>query len=157
MSKTISAAATGLPNRRTALLASLAGLGAAVSLPKVAKAAAASTDPIFAAIEKHKAANAAYEAALAPCGKVVGRDLPHLEGALDAATEAEEEARYDMHEAVPTTIAGLVAYVAYWSEYVGPYREDGMGQLTEIGWEAIPTIAEAMEALFPAPVEGDAA
>lgn len=99
-----------------------------------------SVDPIFAAIEKHKAAYAAFEVALEPDdgdGPDVGR-----------MSEAEQEARYDMHEAVPQTVAGLSAYVAYWNRYLGPPKDGGAGQLS-MGWEALPTIAEALETLFP--------
>ena len=48
-----------------------------------------------------------------------------------------------MHQAVPTTMAGLAAYVAYWHAYTSPPGLR-LTQLEEIGWEAVPTIAEAM-------------
>lgn len=129
----------------------LRGFAAApfVSLPALAAVQTpTSVDPIFAAIEKHKAAQAAFDAALEPDdgdGPDVGR-----------MSDAEREARYDMHEIGPQTVAGLVAYVTYWNRYIGPPREGGVGQL-DIGWEALPTIAEALEKLFPVATKGGVA
>ncbi|WP_131113391.1 hypothetical protein [Lichenihabitans psoromatis] len=105
-------------------------------------------DPIFAAIDNHKAANAAFLAALNKTAWL-SRPPSDLAAATEAASEAEVEARHDMHEVVPQTIAGLAAYVAYWSAFVGPDLDDGLGEVSSIGWEAISTIAQASAALFP--------
>ena len=122
----------------------LRGLAAApfVSLPALAAVQMLnSVDPIFAAIEKHKAAQAAFDAAIV----VDDGDGPDVE----TTSDAEREARYDMHEIGPQTVTGLVAYVTYWNKFIGPPREGGIGQLS-IGWEALSTIADALEKLFPA-------
>lgn len=73
---------------------------------------------------------------------------------VEATGDAEREARFDMHQTVPQTIPGLLAYIGYWTEYTGPVREGGNGNLEDVGWEALPTIAEAMAALFPAGAKG---
>ncbi len=108
----------------------------------------AETDPVFAAIEKHRAAAAAFEKSFDESARMV--DIPaDIEDRQSAAGDAETEARHDMHQVVPTTLAGLAAYVAYWERFTNP-PELRMTQLEFIGWEAIPTIAEAMENLLQA-------
>jgi hypothetical protein len=97
----------------------------------VVSAATATPDPVFAAIEKHKAAWAAFEAADSKgCGII------HIPAEIEAdsfdASQVEEEARFDMHETVPQTIAGLAAYVAYWHEFTKPPEGKEFGQLDEI-------------------------
>jgi hypothetical protein len=123
-----------MSNRR-AFLTGLAALPLA-SLPALA------ADPVFAAIERHKLAVAlAAEAMERTCYTV---DIPDdLEAACDAAQDAEAKARHDMHAAVPTTLAGLKAYVASWHAYVS----DDWVVNEQIGWEAIDTIAEALRGM----------
>ena len=105
-------------------------------------------DPIFGLIENHKAARVAFDAVLEPTAHLV-KTPKHLEVAVEAAADAEREARYDMHETTPMTLAGLAAYVAYFHDYVKVPEGMKLGQLEEIGWEALPTIAEAMTNLLP--------
>ena len=109
---------------------------------------AAEPDPIFAAIERHREAAAAFEASFEESRHMV--HIPaDIEGRQTVAGDAETEARFDMHQAVPTTMAGLAAYIAHWRTYTSPAGKR-FGPLEEIGWEAIPTIAEAMANLLPA-------
>ncbi len=125
--------------RRTAIFGAMALAAAPVAaLP----ALAAEPDPVFAAIERHRAAEAAFQASLdESTGMVhVSNDIADRQR---AASDAETEARYDMHQAVPTTMAGLASYVAYWHAHTSPPGLR-LTLLEEIGWEAIPTIAEAM-------------
>ena len=85
--------------------------GTAVNVAALAtiRPAAAASDPIFALIEEHKKANADFYAAL----KVVP-------GTLDPDPEKEElfgsregEARWTLTSTAPTTLAGLLALLAY--------------------------------------------
>ena len=125
--------------RRTAIFGAMALAAAPVAaLP----ALAADPDPILAAIKRHRAAEAAFQASFDESANMVR--IPYdIAERQSAAGDAETEARYDMHQVVPTTMAGLAAYVAYWHAYTSPPGLR-LTQLEEIGWEAVPTIAEAM-------------
>jgi hypothetical protein len=96
-------------NRR-ALVAGAAITTAA--LPVASIPAAALADPIYAAIEAHKAKNAVFRAACAqvydgpPC-----RD--EEEAGVHAALDAESAAARAMFLTVPTTLAGIAALVDY--------------------------------------------
>jgi hypothetical protein len=79
----------------------------AAALPAIAAPVtilAGEPDPIFAAIEDHRAKNAAFRAALHD-----GSD----EEAQFAACDIEWDAAHDMFLTVPTTRAGIEALVAY--------------------------------------------
>ncbi len=102
---------------------------------------AAEPDPIFDAIERHRAAEAAFVEMVSTSDDFDDRHR--------VASDAEIVARHDMHQAVPTTMAGLAAYVAHWSAFTNPPEfRLRLTQLDEIGWEAVPTIAEAMANLL---------
>jgi hypothetical protein len=87
--------------RRTAL-ASLATLAAA---PAGAMAAKPPADPILAAIERHREAFAAFEAA------------PSWGGDCCAEGEANREAAEALASAVPTTMQGTVALLDYLRDF----------------------------------------
>ena len=118
---------------------------AAAALPS-ALDPAAKPDPVFAAIERHREAVAAFDASFDESAGMV--HIPaDIEDRQSVAGDAETEARFDMHQTVPTTMAGLAAYVGYWDAFTSP---PGLriGPLESIGWEAVPTIAEAMANLL---------
>lgn len=134
-------------SRRRAIFGAVSATGllrGLVALPLIGGATTITSDPVFAAIEKHRAAQEAFEASFDESARMVD-----IEDRQSAAGAVECEARHDMHAAVPTTLAGLAAYVAYWEALVDP---PGLRftQLEEIGWKAIPTIAEALEHLLQA-------
>ncbi len=87
----------------------------ALALPAVA--AAEPADPVFAAIERHRAAVAAFRAAINQADEVLAKQEDREvtqgdEGAEVATGEAEDEARADLLEA-PTTVAGVGALLRY--------------------------------------------
>jgi hypothetical protein len=98
-----------------------------------------SDDPIFAAIERHKAACAAFNA---ECGK-----LDEIEGELtredlapyNAADEAEHAARLELAETTPTTRDGASAALALLT------AGDGLGHYPEI----MAFAATLVDALWP--------
>ena len=101
----------------------LAGLAAApvAGLPAIA-GAVAGNDPIFAAIERHKAAWSAF---LPTCdltdevlAKQQGREVSEAdEAAHEAADDAESEALDALVETAPTTKAGARAAIEWLIEY----------------------------------------
>ncbi|MFO1125122.1 MAG: hypothetical protein U1E25_07460 [Methylocystis sp.] len=101
----------------------MAGVAAApvAGLPAIA-GAVAEDDPIFAAIERHKAAWLAF---LPTCdltdivlAKQQGRDITEFdEAAFDAANDAETEALEALIETEPTTKAGARAAIKWLLEY----------------------------------------
>ena len=90
----------------------------APSLARDVLALALSVDPIFAAIERHKAAEAAYVAAMDPAEEAWCRQrglecTPAAVAAHDAASKAANAAMEALIETVPTTLAGVRAALAY--------------------------------------------
>ena len=86
----------------------LAGLGTLATVAPVAAAPAlAGTDPIFAAIEAHKVAWAAYGEAISAACEV------------EEAGEASWAAWHAMLATRPATLAGLLAFVNYAAHYDG--------------------------------------
>ncbi|KAA2241144.1 hypothetical protein F0L46_04925 [Salinarimonas soli] len=92
-------------------------------------AAAPKPDPIFAAIEAHKAAEREWLAAVAissplreetPDGKVAHARTNNL-------NDAEKDALWEMVSTAPTTLAGLTALLAYLptTQYVSEHNFDG--------------------------------
>lgn len=107
------------PSRR----AMLAGLAAApvAGLPAIIDAAAAG-DPIFAAIDRHKAAWAEFSATCDLTDEVLaehqGREITKADrAAYRAADRAEDEARDALVATVPTTKAGALAVMAWLHEF----------------------------------------
>jgi hypothetical protein len=105
------------------------------------QAAARGTDPIYAAIEAHKAARettlaevaryAELERQLQACGRLETakrhederRRGEEIEADIEEAHEAEADAACDLLSVTPTTIAGVVALLAHARDY----DIDGMG------------------------------
>lgn len=107
----------------------LKSLGAGAALGAIPLAVSAAEDPIFGAIEAHKAAYAAWMPFLdVESDQICG--TPEYEAARLAAapySEAETSAMYALCEVTPTTIAGISALLKYilneqpdclnWEEY----------------------------------------
>jgi hypothetical protein len=103
---------SSLSTNRRALLTTVCGAVAAavVDMPAVA---ATVPDPIYAAIEEHKAAHIAFSSAVAVSG-VLFPDHPDYQLANAAAAgDAAMQTAIDITAIVPTTIAGVVALLGY--------------------------------------------
>ena len=102
----------------------------------------ASADPIFAAIEAHRAAYVDLSRALSVLGKLPPTD-PEYEEANATAETADDEvfcSAHDLAKIMPTTLAGAVALLEYihffnqgglpesnhelWPYDIGPHREE---------------------------------
>jgi hypothetical protein len=97
---------------RRALAAGLA-LAPIAGFPGIAGAVTID-DPVFAAIEMHKAAHRAFEDACILTDEVVaekeGREVTEVDEALRSRCSiAEDQARFDLAHTVPTTRAGAQA------------------------------------------------
>jgi hypothetical protein len=110
------------------ILATAGGLGVPALAVGVAAAtpssAAPSIDPVFAAIERHKEAFAAFDAVCPRLDSALadqeGRTITEDDqDAYDEAQEGETEAFEAMAD-LPTSIAGLRALLAYIVEYEDP-------------------------------------
>jgi hypothetical protein len=101
-------------SRRAALIGA-AAVPAAVALP--ALAAAAEPDPIFAAIELHRAAAERWQilANESPKGEA---DYPVFQEDFNDAGSDNNDAVDALAETVPTTMAGVVALFDYINRYV---------------------------------------
>lgn len=89
--------------------AALAGITtAAIARP----AASMTPDPVFAAIERHKAASVLFDAA---CDVQVTSDA-HLDAAREAGHAADAIA-IEMIETRPTTLAGILALLRYTADF----------------------------------------
>jgi hypothetical protein len=105
-------------NRRS-LVASAAALPA-LAMPAAADQLAHEPDPIFAAIEKYRVADATfiahcyYEDNLAGSGhKLSPAPNDFRTPEMVAAVEASRAARAELAKTAPTTLAGMVAYLDY--------------------------------------------
>jgi hypothetical protein len=137
--------------RRNALtsIAAFAGVGAAMT-PAALAAPAATPDPIFAAIEAHKAVQHEYGNALA---RDPDFDTPAVKAAADAACAA--------HAAVlatpPTTLTGVAAVLAFagtemFDDDIGDSvlayaYESGRGRLKDAARNFLPMIGETVARL----------
>jgi hypothetical protein len=107
-----------MPNlSRRYLVASAAALPA-LAVPAVAPELASDPDPIFAAIEKDRATDAAfiarcyYEDDLAGSGhKLTPAPDDHRTPEMVALVSASRAARAELANTAPTTLAGMVAYL----------------------------------------------
>ena len=118
-------------NRR----AVLAG-AAATAIPTAAVATLPNLepDPIFAAIQRHKDAYLAHGAA------------DTVDGDIDAAADADFDARDALLEIQPTTMAGAVALLRYSWEFCQQSGEEGIwGEAG--GYELHRHVADALEAM----------
>ena len=108
---------------RRGLLCAVATIPAATALAGVASLAAApalsaaalEADPIFAAIEAHRAANAAHETALAEVNRLQDEDFHAVDVAsiTGKACDDENEAFEILLGAPATTLQGLLAKLDY--------------------------------------------
>jgi hypothetical protein len=95
----------------------LAGMASAAVIPTAALGAAPSSDPIYAAIERHKAAMAPYDAAVAIRGAFrdadddTGEEVERMDEAVYAAWESCTQAALDLINTQPTTLAGILAAI----------------------------------------------
>lgn len=73
------------------------------------------SDPILAAIERHRAALLRFLAATRAVGRTMHRDAKHrkVKANYDTAFDACERASADLIEIVPTTLAGAAALLDY--------------------------------------------
>src|SRR6516165_1683785 len=104
-------------SRRSAL-AALASTAAATASGPVQ--AIAEPDPIFALIERHRAASDAYSAGVSAYGRAEEQKLPdemiQAEEQVPAASTARKESIEDLLSTEPTTIAGIAAVLDYVNE-----------------------------------------
>jgi hypothetical protein len=135
-------------NRRIFLTnaAGVAAGGAVLALaaipPTSALAApAGALDPVFALIEAHKVAEAALGATLRTLDHA-GREAAD-DALADASHEAECDVLYNLLEAIPTTLAGVVASLTYFRT-----APDGLYRLDVDMLDVLfGNLAEAIEAL----------
>jgi hypothetical protein len=129
------------PTRRRFLstAASVAAGGTALALAP--PPALAGHDPVFALIEVHRAADALLALACAEKCRLEGLGNWGADGGTEGAHDAEESALEDLIEAVPTTLAGVIASMTY---IVGLTHGD-YGRLADD--EIVPLLANLAEAL----------
>jgi hypothetical protein len=170
-SETLHTAPTGLARR--AFVTALAGGAAAAIVAPAASLAAGETDPIFAAIEKHRQLGVAFEAKLTEQSElervlpdeltrsclsyhtptIVETDAPEwiaAERAVHAIHDAESVAICEMAGVVPTTLAGVGALLSYAAEYSKrgfdwPDLESGDGRSGSFENYVMRNCAEALE------------
>jgi hypothetical protein len=114
---TNTSANTPLSSRRRFLVqaAGVAAGGATLGMALPLPAPAATPDPIFAVIEKHKALTVPFDAAwkargsFNDTGDYDQQSLKKLNDAIDAAGLPMEAAACDLLDTVPTTPAGIAA------------------------------------------------
>jgi hypothetical protein len=130
---------------RRAILAGAAALPA-LTLPAVAFTAAA-PDPIFAAIEYHRAARDAWWGLNDKAPDEVSDDLLSIRG------DAEQDALTDLLETRPTTVAGVIAVLRHVDQHLRQYEEEEtqpFGNCTDplasAGATFLATIAAALDA-----------
>jgi hypothetical protein len=107
---------------RRAILAGAAALPALAVIPAMALGSA-SNDPIFAAIECHRAADAAFW--LSPHGETDDEATERLE----RWSEPAELALADLLSTRPTTILGCVAVLRHLDHYLAEHEEPESGLL----------------------------
>jgi hypothetical protein len=111
----------------------LAGIASAAALPIAATAptAALAADPIFAAIERHKATAVIWDAAVDVRSNFNDRHMTderrkqrdELDDAVEDARAPCDQAGIDLVNTKPTTPAGIIAAIAYiWIQM----RDDGI-------------------------------
>jgi hypothetical protein len=119
-------------SRRAALAGALAAVPALAGAARSASPPMASTaDPIFAAIERHKAACDDFTAASGRTDPVAARRAGRVvtsadEAALEAAWERESEALEGLGAALPVTVAGARALIMHIIAYDSPEVSQNM-------------------------------
>jgi hypothetical protein len=111
-------------------------------------------DPIFALIERHRAATRAFAAAVSNKDKVQEAHWPWsdaperiaADAQYDAASDARQEAIEDLLSTEPTTFAGVAAVLDYVNEPSWDKEDDGKETILV---EAFETLQEAALAFLP--------
>ena len=114
---------------RRRFLSSAAGMaagGTALALAIPPTPAAAVSDPVFALIEIHGKADAAVGIVVAELIRRDDLDEPDDGSLIAGPSHDENVALADLLEAVPTTLAGIVAWVTYLTGVAerGPWKVD---------------------------------
>jgi hypothetical protein len=106
--------------------AGIAAGGAAIALAAPPARAATVSDPIFGLIEAHKRTAAALDIATAEVMRADELNEPHDDDLMDGPTDDDNAALAKLLEATPTTLAGIIAWVAYLKEAASrdPWRVD---------------------------------
>jgi hypothetical protein len=129
----------------------MAAGGTILALAAIPPAAAASApagqaagpDPVFALIVAHKAAAAVFAAAATEMSRLESIGDWDADGGTGATGDAELDALDDLIEAVPTTIAGVIASLVYVGGLV-----DGHGRIgDDLIAPLLANLAEALEGL----------
>jgi len=129
--RTVSAKGGVLPDGgHTTRRAALGALASALVIPKIA-ARAATADPIFAAIERHKIAWRAVGALSPTIDDVAamrkGREVARTErDAYERASATEENALAELLTATPETAAGMRAAIAYLVSFDDGYLSESV-------------------------------
>jgi hypothetical protein len=160
---------------RRGALGAIAAATAGVTIAGARPAdAAPAIDPIYAAIERHRAAAVVWDAAVDVRSDFDDRQMndeqrrqrDELDDAVDDAREPLTEAGVDLVTTAPTTLAGIIAavgyirtqmrdagsYMPYEVEFEFEYTEGCAGDAHDtMGWidAFLDTIAEAAAALQP--------
>ena len=94
----------------------IAGLAIGVLVPA---ASAMPTDPIYAAIDSHRAAHLRESELCAIAGDMTKMDSgkPAADAATSAASDAADDAAVALTNIRPTTLAGIVALLAYIDDF----------------------------------------
>jgi len=102
--------------RRHFLTVAVGGAAATLAIPATAEATGSPVDPIYAAIEQHKAACVPWDTAISVRGSYDESDdneTQRLDDAQDEAWEAVEQAGIDLITTGLTTPAGIITAVRY--------------------------------------------
>jgi hypothetical protein len=128
------------PTRRRFLTVAAAGaVGAAIPAADARVNPGHTADPIYAAIERHRALTIPFDAAwdarahfndCGDCDEKPSDELRRLNDAIDAAGLPMEAAACDLFSTVPTTPAGIVAAIRVIQTY---YRDDS-GRMPRGQW-----------------------
>jgi hypothetical protein len=109
------------------------------------------TDPVFEAIEKHRAAEAilakARELTAENKREAIGLTEEEAEGIYDPVWNAAQDARDELVAAVPQTKAGMRAKLVHLSEYYSELVCEGGYAVQEHEWNALRESINASPAL----------
>jgi hypothetical protein len=130
---------------RRRFLSQAAGVAAGgTALALATPSGAAVHDPVFALIEKHRELDAALEATIHEKGLDAALSQEFDDSLADVAHQAEKSALFDLIEAVPTTLAGVIASMTYIAGLAdldwGRIEDDAIGPM-------LANLAEALEGL----------
>jgi hypothetical protein len=130
------------PTRRRFLTVAAGGTVAAVAISTTAQAAGSPPDPIFAAIERHRAAGIVWNAAVdvraafpefsRPMTEETREERDILDDAVDDARDPLKKAGADLINTAPTTRAGIVTAIQYMQRQM---RDDGTFMPYDIPFE----------------------